>query len=243
MRFIVGDSVAKAAAQGAEAVAAWSREAIAERGTFTVALTGGESPKALYEALRARRDIEWRRWEVFFGDERAVSSQDPRSNLLAAEELLLNRVAVNPDRVHAMYALGMDIEQAALDYEAALRTTVGDPPVFDLVMLGVGRDGHTLSLPPYCGAIAERQRLVMALVDPEMDPAVDRITFTPPVVRAARRVLVIAHGRAKAPAMKAALDDADDRQRVPAQLIRDATGEVTVLMDEELARSLGRSER
>jgi 6-phosphogluconolactonase len=240
MKFVVGDSVAKAAAEGAELVAAWSREAIAERGRFVVALTGGESPKALYEALRARRDIEWRRWEVFFGDERAVSAQDPRSNLLAAEEALLNRVAVNPERVHAMYSLGMDIEQAALDYDRDLRTTVGDPPVFDLVLLGVGRDGHTLSLPPFCGALAEKERLVMALVDPEMDPAVDRITFTPPVVHAARRVLVIAHGRAKAPALKAALDDREDRLRVPSQLIRDATGEVTLLLDAELARSLGR---
>lgn len=241
MRFIVGASVAKAAAEGAALIAEWSREAISEHGRFVVALTGGESPKPLYEALRARRDIEWRRWEVFFGDERAVSAQDPRSNLLAAEELLLNRVAVNPDRVHPMYALGMDIEQAALEYDAALRASAGDPPVLDLVLLGVGRDGHTLSLPPYCGAISERERMVMALVDPEMDPAVDRITFTPPVVTAARRVLVIAHGRAKAPAMKAALDDRDDRLKVPAQLIRDATGEVTVLMDEELAKSLGRS--
>lgn len=240
MKFMVGDSVAKAAAQGAELVAAWSREAIAERGRFVVALAGGESPRALYEALRARRDIEWRRWEVFFGDERAVSAQDPRSNLLAAEEALLNRVAINPERVHAMYALGMDVEQAALDYERELRTTVGDPAVFDLVMLGIGRDGHTLSLPPYCGALSERDRLVMALVDPEMDPAVDRITFTPPVVTAARRVLVIAHGRSKAPALKAALDDRDERLRVPAQIIRDATGEVTVLMDDELARALGR---
>ena len=84
MKFIIGDSVAKAAAEGAELVAAWSREAVAERGRFVVALSGGESPKALYQALRGRRDVEWRRWEVFFGDERAVSAQDPRSNLLSA---------------------------------------------------------------------------------------------------------------------------------------------------------------
>lgn len=240
MKFVVGDTVGQAAAMGAELVAAWSREAVAERGRFVVALTGGSSPRPLYEALRARRDVEWRRWEVFFGDERAVSAQDPRSNLLMAEEALLDRVAVSPDRVHAMYALGMDVEQAARDYERELRASAGDPPVFDLVMLGVGRDGHTLSLPPLCGALSERERLVMALVDPDMDPAVDRVTFTPPVVTAARRVLVIAHGRAKAPAMKAALDDRDDRLRVPAQLIRDAAGEVTVLMDAELARALGR---
>ena len=97
MRFIVGDNVAKAAAQGAALIAEWSREAIAERGRFDVALAGGESPKPLYEALRTRKDIEWRRWEVFFGDERAVSSHDPRSNLLGAEESLLNRVGVRPE--------------------------------------------------------------------------------------------------------------------------------------------------
>lgn len=240
MKFVIGDSVAKAAAEGAELVAAWSREAVAERGRFVVALAGGESPKALYQALRARRDVEWRRWEVFFGDERAVSAQDPRSNLLSAEEALLDKVAVNPDRVHPMYALGMDVEQAALDYERELRASAGDPPVLDLVILGVGRDGHTLSLPPMCGALAERERLVMALVEPELDPPVDRITFTPPVVTAARRVLVIAHGRAKTTAMRAVLYDADDRLRVPGQIVRDATGEVTVLMDVELAKGLDR---
>lgn len=241
MRFIVGDNVAKAAAEGAAMIAEWSREAIAERGRFDVALAGGESPKPLYEALRTRQDIEWRRWEVFFGDERAVSSHDPRSNLLGAEESLLNRVGVRPERVHPMYSLGLDVEQAARDYERELATVLGSPPVFDLIILGVGRDGHTLSLPPGCGALFEKERTVMALVDPDMDPAVDRVTFTPPVVAAARRVLVVAHGRAKAAALKGALDDRDDRARVPAQIIRDATGEVTVLVDEELARSLGRA--
>lgn len=241
MRFIVGDNLAKAAAEGASMIADWSREAIADRGRFDVALAGGESPKPLYEALRARREIEWKRWEVFFGDERAVSSHDPRSNQLGAEEALLNRVALRPERVHPMYTLGLDLEQAARDYEQELVTTLGSPPVFDLVILGVGRDGHTLSLPPYCGAIFEKERFVMALVDPEMDPAVDRITLTPPVVSAARRVLVVANGRAKAPAMMAVLDDPDDRAKVPAQIIRDAAGEVTVLVDYELARALGRA--
>lgn len=240
MKFYVGDNVAKAAALGAELIAGWSREAIAERGRFVIALAGGESPRPLYEALRARRDVEWRRWEVFFGDERAVSVQDPRSNMLGAEDTLLGRVGINPDRVHPMYALGMDVEQAALDYDRELRTVVGDPPVFDLILLGVGKDAHTLSLPPLCGALSERERYVMALVDPPMDPAVDRITFTPPVVTAARQVMVVAQGRGKAPALTKVLDDPDDRLRVPAQLIRDAGGEVSLLVDAELARALGR---
>jgi len=241
MKFIEGGLPAKTAIEGAALIAEWSREAIAERGRFDVALAGGESPKPIYEALRARRDVEWRRWEVFFGDERVVSSHDPQSNLLGAEETLLNRVALRPEHIHPMYTLGLDVDQAARDYEQELVSALGSPPVFDLIILGVGRDGHTLSLPPYCGALFEKERFVMALVDPEMDPAVDRITLTPPVVAAARRVLLIASGRAKAPAMMAVLDDPDDRAKVPAQIIRDATGEVTVLVDYELARAIGRA--
>lgn len=241
MKIVVGDNVAKAAAEGAALISAWSREAIEERGSFSIALAGGESPKPLYEALRARREIEWKRWEVYWGDERAVSSQDPRSNQLTAEETLLNRVGVRPERVHPMYSLGTDVAQAADDYEREVTTALGTPPVFDLVILGVGRDGHTLSLPPGCGALFTKDRYVMALVDPEMDPAVDRITLTPLVVRAARRVLLVAHGRAKAAAMMRVLDDPDDRAKVPAQIVRDATGEVTVLVDEELAKGLGRT--
>lgn len=241
MRFEVGQSVAHAARQGAQLIAEWSREAIAERGRFVVALAGGESPKLVYEALhQKRRAIDWKGWEVFFGDERAVSAHDPLSNQLMAEETLLNRVPLNPDRVHPMYALGVDIEQAARDYDRELRAVVGDPPVFDLVLLGIGRDGHTLSLPPMCGALAEREQYVMALANPEMDPPVDRLTFTPPVVWAARRVLVIVNGRAKARALKAVLDGDDDRMNVPAQIVREATGEVTFLVDEELAKAVGR---
>ena len=241
MKFEVGQSVAHAARQGAQLIVEWSREAIAERGRFVVALAGGESPRLVYEALhQRRREVDWRGWEVFFGDERAVSTHDPLSNQLMAEEALLTRVPLSADRVHPMFALGLDIEQAARDYDRELRSVVGDPPVFDLVLLGIGRDGHTLSLPPMCGALAERERLVMALASPELDPPVDRLTFTPPVVWAARRVMVIVYGRAKARALKAALDGDDDRLRVPAQIIREARGEVTVLLDEELARAVGR---
>lgn len=231
---VIAPDARSAATLGAAWVAARAREAVSERSRFTVALAGGESPKALYEALSTRDDIDWSRWEVFLGDERAVPEGDARNNLRGVRETLLSRVAIDPSRVHPMYVDGTALDAMAERYEREL----GEGAVLDLVVLGVGRDAHTLSLHPRCAAIDERARDVVALASPPMDPPVARITMTPPVVERARAVLLVAHGASKASAVASALEGPDDVHTWPAQIVRRARGEIVALLDEAAASSL-----
>ncbi len=235
---VVAATKKDAAFLGAAWVAERAHRAVRERGVFTIALTGGESPGELYAALRARDDIDWPRWEVFLGDERAVPESDPRSNLRNAREALLAHVAVDPARVHPMYAAGLSLDAMALAYERALGDVLGDERAFDLVLLGLGKDGHTLSLHPRCPAIAERARDVVAIESPPMDPPVSRISFTPPMVERARSVMLLAYGPSKAAPVRAVCEGADDRMAVPGQIVRDARGEVLGLFDDAAASML-----
>ncbi len=237
---VIAPSARDTAMLGAAWISARSRDAIAERTLFAVALAGGESPRALYEALAARDDIEWSRWEVFLGDERAVPESDARNNLRGVREALLSRVAIDPSRVHPMYVDGLSLDAMAERYARELVATVGDPAVLDLVMLGIGRDAHTLSLHPRCAAIDERARDVAALASPPMDPPLARITMTPPVVERARAVLLIAHGASKREAVASALEGPDAPHTWPAQIVRRARGEAVALLDEAAAASLSR---
>ncbi len=236
---VIARVVAPTAADGALLASAWiaerARRAVFERGAFTVALAGGESPRALYAALRARDDIDWRAWEVFLGDERAVPESDARSVLRGLRGALLAHVPVPARQVHAMYAPGLDADALARAYEDTLRATLGEPAVLDLVVLGLGRDARTLALHPGCAALAERARDVVALSNPPMEPPVDRITLTPPMVERARAVVLVAHGAAKAPAVLSVCEGPDDRSGAPGQLVRDARGEVIAVLDEPAA--------
>lgn len=228
----VAPTPALAAAFGARWIAARAEAAIAARGVFTVALAGGESPRPMHESLAARDDIAWPRWEFFLGDERAVPESDPRSNLRAARASLLSVVTIDPARVHPMFVEGRDLDALADDYAAKL------PPVLDLIVLGLGKDAHTLSLHPGCAAIGETARAVVAVRDPPMDPAVSRLTLTPVAVSRARAVLLFAHGAGKAAAVRSVLAAPDDVMRYPAQIVRAAGGEVLALLDEAAASSL-----
>jgi 6-phosphogluconolactonase len=236
MREVITEDPHELARVGAEIIIEAAREAIRERGRFTIALAGGSSPRLIHQQLAASRDDhDWSRWEFFLGDERFVPESDPRSNLRSARENLLSKLPIAEARVHAMYAPGIDVHEAARRYERVLSESLGEPPVFDLVMLGVGRDAHTLSLHPGCEAIHEKARTVVGLPDPPMDPPVARVTFTPPVVACARRVLVILAGAEKADAARYVLQGPDDRMKFPAQIIRDARAEVTVLLTRDAA--------
>lgn len=235
---VVAATPAEAAFLGAAWIAERARAAVTERGRFTIALTGGESPKALHEALAARADVDWASWEVFLGDDRAVPESDPRSNLRNARETLLSKVPVAPERVHAMVLPGADLDAMAAAYEKALAAAAGAPPVLDLVVLGLGKDGHALSLHPGAAAIHERSRDVVALRDPPMDPPLSRVTFTPPMVERARAVLLFAHGASKSAAVRAVLEGPDDVTKTPGQIVRRASGEVLALLDQAAASGL-----
>jgi 6-phosphogluconolactonase len=166
----------------------------------------------VYQALAARDDVPWQQVHVYFGDERAVPPDDPESNFGMARETLLARVPVPETQIHRMHAEASDVEAAARTYEELL------PARFDLVLLGIGEDGHTASLFPGSSAVTEQTRRVLFVTGPKPPPR--RLTITPPVIAAARATLVLAAGAAKAEAVARALEGADDVIACPAQLAR-----------------------
>jgi 6-phosphogluconolactonase len=209
------------AAELAETAAGWIATALGEAaasGSVTMALAGGGTPQPVYRRLAEPRlagQVPWERLEVYFGDERAVPPDHPESNYRMAFESLLGRVPVERERVHRMEAEQRDLETAARAYAALL------PVSLDLLLLGVGADGHIASLFPYAPALTERRRKVLAVTGGE--PLIQRLTVTPLVIEAARRVLVLVAGSDKAGAVAQALEGPHHPALTPAQLARQGT--------------------
>jgi 6-phosphogluconolactonase len=200
----------------AQEAAEWlSREvsgAIVERGRCALCLAGGRSPEPVYRALASGSAIDWSRVDVYFGDERAVPPDHPDSNYHMVHRALLSRLPVPAGQVHRMEAERVDRDAAALDYERRL------PPRLDVLLLGMGQDGHTASLFPGSAALDERERRVVAVLGAK--PPAGRLTITPPVIDAARTVAVLATGDDKAAAVARALKGPLDPKAVPVQLAR-----------------------
>ena len=173
---------------------------LTETGEFHIALAGGNTPRGLYRRLAQRQDIRWSRWHVWFGDERCVPPDAPQSNYRMARETLLDHVAVPPDHIHPMYPdPSLTPAQAAERYEQRLRALapqVADRPRLDLILLGLGPDGHTASLFPDTPILEERERNVAAVFVPKLDAW--RISLTLPAIENARHVLFLVDGKDKA---------------------------------------------
>ena len=227
------DEVARA---GADEVARTVSGVLADHGRAFVALAGGNTPKATYKLLAtpAWRDrVEWPRIEIFFGDERCVPPDHPDSNYRMAREALLDHVPLAADHVHRIAGERAPAEAAAA-YETVLRRVTGasldSPPVLDLVLLGMGPDGHTASLFPGTPVLDERQALAAAVYVAKLDSW--RVTLTVPVLSAASHVLVSVVGADKAEAFAQAM--LDPPGTVPVQLV-DA-GEMRWLVDRAAAQ-------
>ena len=208
LRIVVKEALADVADAAAIHVRAAAAEAIAARGRFRIALAGGSTPRALYPRLV--EGVDWTRATVFFGDERAVGPTDPQSNYRMAQETLLGPAAVPADNVHRWRAEDPDLDAAARDYERLL------PPAFDVLLLGIGPDGHTASLFPGAPTLDERTRRVVPSDSPFPPPR--RLTITPPVIAAARRTAVIVAAREKAGIVQRALEGPRDPHQLPVQL-------------------------
>jgi 6-phosphogluconolactonase len=203
--------------------AARAKEAIEERGRFAVVLAGGSTPEAMYGILaRDYMDrIDWSRIYVFFGDERSVPPHHEDSNLKMASEVLLDHVPVG--NVHRMRG-ELPPDQAAEAYEEELRMffRTEDIPRFDLILLGLGADGHTASLFPETPALEVHDRWVVANPVPRLDTT--RITLTIPVINAARAVIFLVEGEDKAEAVREVLEGDADPRAYPAKLIQPPGG-------------------
>jgi 6-phosphogluconolactonase len=227
-----------------EAAASFQRlaaESIAAAGRFSVALSGGSTPGALYRLLSEppfREAIAWPRVHLFWGDERFVPADHPDSNYRLAREAFISRVPIPAGNVHPMPTEGSDPDAAAARYEETLRRFFAPPPRFDLVLLGLGADGHTASLFPGSPALDEDGRLVVAVHVPKLDTW--RLTLTPPALRSARHVMILVSGLDKASVLREVMEGPYDPHRLPAQLVRPQGGELTWLVDEAAASLLRR---
>jgi 6-phosphogluconolactonase len=199
----------------AVAVAGLLSEAIATRSAASLALAGGTTPRAMHEVLATLPDVDWSRVSIYFGDERCVPPDHADSNYRMARESLLTRVPIPDTNVHRMLGEFSDREAAARAYAELV------PAALDVIVLGIGEDGHTASLFPGSPALDERERLVLPVIGPKPPP--QRLTLTPPVLERARCLLMLASGAGKAEAVARALEGALDPRTTPAQLARGGT--------------------
>lgn len=226
-------------AQGvADAFLQDANDAIRERGAFFVALAGGSTPKAAYTLLAQeprRGGLDWNHVFVYFGDERCVGPDDVDSNYRMAREAFLHSVGIPDKNVHRMRGED-EPAQAARDYAAMLIETMGDNPRFDLIMLGMGPDGHTASLFPGTDPLTDDDRLVRAVFVQKL--GVHRITLTPHVINNARHVLISTEGLPKAPALYAVREGPYDPQIHPVQIVSPHEGRLTWCIDKAASAEL-----
>ncbi len=228
----------------AEEIASQAEAAITARGRFTIALSGGSTPRPIYRLLAEepyRSRIAWDRVHVFWGDERHVPPDHEDSNFGMAHDELLSKVPLPGGNIHRVRAEKADAERAAHEYEWTLRSAFnldeGQVPRFDLVLLGLGPDGHTASLFPGSDAVRERTRLVVA---PWVKSSF-RITMTLPVLNRAACALFVVSGEEKAEALRSVLEGDLQPDRFPAQAVRlDEGGHLLFFADRAAARLLRR---
>ena|ERR1700687_2273639 len=213
-------------------------EAVAQKGSFTVALAGGSTPRALYALLTDdssyRSKLPWGKMHFFFGDERHVPPDSPDSNFRMANEALFAKGSVKPEQITRIKGEYADAEKAALEYEQALRAYFklkeGEYPRFDLVLLGMGDEGHTLSLFPGTRALHAGNRIVVRNWIGKM--FTERITLTAPAANQASRMIFLVTRADKALALKAVLEGPYEPDQLPAQLMQPVNGKLLWLVDQ-----------
>jgi len=208
-----------------------ARHALAARGRFTVALPGGSVATSFFPRL-ARLPLDWSKVDFFWGDERAVPPDHPDSNYAVAQSLWFTPAGVPAASVHRLKAEDRDLAKAAADYDKELGQVAGSPPRLDLVLLGVGPDGHVCSLFAGHPVLAVRDRAV-AVVEDSPKPPPRRLTLTLPVVTGAALVVVVALGRAKAEIIREAIEDPSSR--LPVGMVARQARRSTFLLDPEAA--------
>ena len=221
-----------------------ARAAIETKGHFAVAFAGGSTPKRMYEMLAEdprRRDIEWAYVDFLWGDERPVPPDHPDSNYRMVEQALLSKIDAPTSQVHRMRAEIEDPDQAAREYEIrivrATRSAIDDPPPpLDLVLLGLGTDGHTASLFPETSALDETERWVVPNRVAKLNST--RLTLTYPILNRAKNIAFLVAGAGKAEVVRTVLEGPVDRHRVPSQGIRPESGRLLWFLDEAAAGRL-----
>jgi len=221
---------------------------ISEQGVFRVALSGGSTPRRLYELLASesyRESIQWDRIQFFFGDERSVGPEDGDSNYRMAREALFGPLGLADEQVFRMRGEADDLDAAAAEYEKKMRTAFGEVNsggliAFDLMLLGMGPDGHTASLFPHTAALQERSRWVVANDVPQLETR--RITMTFPIINASRQIMFLVGGASKAAALREVVSGQPDSQDYPTQSVAPTRGKLMFIIDDAAAEKLPKGE-
>jgi 6-phosphogluconolactonase len=217
-------------------------EAIEKRGRFTIALSGGSTPKSLYSliAANAASSVAWQKVFFFWGDERHVGPQDAESNYRMAEESLFSRISVPPGNIFRVPSENPDAAAAAETYEQVMRrffaTAPNEFPRFDVILLGMGPDGHTASLFPETAALKEKSRWVVANWVEKLQAY--RITLTLPVLNQARVVAFLISGTDKAAALHEVLEGKAPGQKYPSKMVQPVDGKLIWFVDRAAASEL-----
>jgi 6-phosphogluconolactonase len=228
---------AAVASTAAKRIADLSDDAIETHGFFSIALSGGSTPKALFQLLAADpylNRIKWKNWRIYFGDERCVPPTDAESNFLMATESLLGKVPIAPENIHRMQG-ELDPNQAAKEYGELLKSNFNDGGL-DVILLGMGDDGHTASLFPHTAALNETKHRCVANFVEKLNTW--RITMTAPFINRARQIIVMATGANKADRLHQVLDGPPDIQNLPIQMIDPPAGQALWLLDTPAAAKL-----
>ncbi len=236
----ISASIEEASQASARFVADLAQQCAADRGRFTIALSGGSTPRRLYQVLASppyAKEMMWDRWHVFWSDDRCVPPDHQDSNYRMAREELLDHVAIPNTNVHRMRGED-DPHEAAQAYEDVVREVFQSPaPSFDLILLGIGDDGHTASLFPGTEALGERDRLVVDNWVPDLQ--VHRITFTLPLINAAKVVAFLDTDETKAEVLRQVLQPEPGEVMPPSGLVRPSPGVVHWFLTEAAAGQLG----
>jgi 6-phosphogluconolactonase len=213
-----------------------ARQAIAEKGKCSVALSGGNSPKKLYEILsspRFKEQVEWPKLDFFFGDERYVPQTDSQSNYLMAKNALFGPLSIDPKNIFAVDTLLPPAEAAEKYAKTIFNYFGGEPMQFDIVLLGLGDNAHTASLFPNTSVLSDTIPTVKAVF--LEDQKVYRITFTAPLINQGRHIAFLVYGESKAIAVKQVVEGNKDFENFPAQLIRPISGNLEWFLDADAA--------
>jgi 6-phosphogluconolactonase len=229
-------------AAAADEILSAAKEAVSQRGRFTIALSGGSTPKSLYNLLatNARTELPWDRTFFFWGDERHVGPTDPDSNYRMTNEAMLSKIPVAAGNVFRIEAENPDADAAAEAYEQTIRKffglASGKFPQFDFILLGIGPDGHTASLFPGTKALQENSRIVVANWVEKLKTS--RLTFTYPVLNAARCVAFLVSGADKAPVVRTILEENAPGEQYPAKLVQPTNGKLIWFLDRAAASEI-----
>ena len=227
----------------AEKIVSIARQAIAESDKFTVALAGGSTPKSLYKLLASEEflsQIDWRKVFFFFGDERNVLPDADESNFRMANESILKPLQILPENIFRLQTEIRDTEKIAEDYEKTIVKFFGleknEFPRFDLILLGMGDDGHTASLFPHTRALRETEKIAVVNYVEKLDTT--RLTLTFPVINNASNIIFLIGGAGKANVLKEVLEGEAQPEKFPSQNVAPVNGDLFWLVEREAARLL-----